>query len=136
MSSPDNTSATGATFTWVLGCFAGFAVLFYLIQALFGGVAETDPRAGERLAARREIAKEQTELLAKMGLNDEAKRAEVFAKTAAGLKTKKPVKSAALVPGSPTQLKQMAAEAAAAPAPAAESKPAADAKPAEAPAPQ
>ncbi len=119
---------------WVLGCFAGFAVLFYLIQSLFGGAMETDPRAGERLAASQEVAKEQTALLEKMGLNDAAKRKAVFAKTAAELKNKKPAKSAALVPGSPTQLKQMAAEAAAAP-PAAEQAPAAAKPDAAAPAP-
>ncbi len=135
MSSSDNTSSTGATFTWVLGCFAGFAVLFYLIQSLFGGIAEQDLRADERLTASREVAKEQDDLLAKMGLKEEAKRAELFAKIATSLKAKKPAKSAALVPGSPTQLKQMAAEAAA--APAKEEKPAADgakddAKPADA----
>ncbi len=135
MSSPDNNPQTGATFLWVFGCFAGFAALFYVFQALFGGLAEQDARAEERLAARQEIAKEQTDLLTKMGLNDKAKSAAVFTKTATTLKAKKAAKSAALVPGSPTQLKQMEAEAAAAP-PAAEGekeKPAAEgAKPAEA----
>lgn len=113
---------------WVLGCFAGFAVLFYLIQALFGRALETDPRASERLAASREVAKEQQDLLTKMGLNDAAKRGAIFAKAAAELKGKKPTKSAALVPGSPTQLKQMAEEAAA--ATPADGQPATDAKPA------
>jgi hypothetical protein len=53
-----------------------------------------------------------------MGLNDEAKRQAIFAKTAAALTSKKAGKSATMVPGSPTQLKQMEAEAAAAATPA------------------
>ncbi len=129
MSSSESSSQTGPTLLWVIGCFAGFAALFYLIQALFGGAAaDADPRAGERLAARQEVAKEQAEMIGKMGLDDQAKRAAVFAKTAAGLKTKKAAKSEALVPGSPTQLKQMEAEAAAA---AAQAPAAAGDKPAE-----
>lgn len=137
MSSPDSSPQTGATFMWVLGCFVGFAILFYAIQAFFGGDMETDPRAGERLAASQEVAAAQTELLSKMGLSDPAKRQALFAKAATELKAKKAIKSPALVPGSPTQLKQMASEAAA--APAAAPTPAANAKPAgaaPAPAPQ
>ena len=120
---------------WVLGCFVGFAVLFYLIQSLFGGAMETDPRAGERLAASQEVGAAQTDLLKKMGLTDAAKREALFAKAATELKAKKPIKSSALVPGSPTQLQQMAAEAAKASPPASDAKPAA-AAPAPAPAPQ
>lgn len=128
MSAPETSSKKGATFGWLVLVFAGFTVLFYLIQALFGGEGAVDPRSGDRLAYKADIAKQQSELIAKMGLNDEAKRQEIFAKTASNLVAKKAAKSAVLVPGSPTQLKQMEAEAAAAAKPA--EKPAADAVPA------
>lgn len=111
-------SKAGSTFLWVLGAFASFAVLFYLIQVVFVRPGAEDPRAPERLANKEEITKAQNELIAKMGLTDPAKKAALFAKTAESLKAKAPAVSTQVVPGSPTQLKQAAAPAAA-PAPAA-----------------
>jgi hypothetical protein len=119
MSSSESSSKTGATFLWLLGSFAGFAVLFYVVNALFGGPSGSDPRSSDRLQIKSEIAAEQAALIEKMGLADDVKRAALFDKAALGLKAKPPVKSAALVPGSPTQLKQMAAEAPPAAAPGA-----------------
>ena len=130
MSQTEQPKKAGATFLWVLGAFAGFAVLFSLIQAGFGTQAE-DPRAGERLAAREEIVAAQEANLTALGFKDAAKKNETVSKTLATLKAKAPVASSAVVPGSPTQLKQQAAAAAAA-APAATPAPAA---PAPAPAP-
>jgi len=120
MSSPETSSKKGATFSWLVLTFVGFTLLFYLIQAFFGGEGEIDPRSGDRLAFKAAVAEQQTELMAKMGLTDEAKRQAIFAKTAAILASKKPGKSDTLVPGSPTQLRQMEAEAAAAAPPPAE----------------
>jgi len=126
----------GATFLWVLGAFAGFAVLFVLIQATVDSKLSDDPRAPERAANTAEIVKAQNENLAKIGFSDAAKKKAVFDKTVAQLGAKKPAASAQVVPGSPTQLKQAAAAAApatAAPPPAAA--PAAAPTPAVAPAP-
>lgn len=113
MSSSESTSnRTGVGILTLLGSFAGFAVLFYLVQLAFGGSGQVeDPRSPERLTIKAEIAKAQSELLGKMGLTDEKRRQAVFEKTVATLQAKKPVKSGVVVPGSPTQLKQMAAEA-------------------------
>ena len=123
MSSSATTSKTGATFLWVLGAFASFAVLFLIIQSFVGNRGYIDPRAESRAAQREEIAKAQSDIVAKMGLKDAAKKEAIFAKTIETLKAGKPSASSQLVPGSPTQLKQAAAAApAAAPAaPAAES---------------
>ena len=129
MSSPESTPKAGATFLWVLGAFAGFAVLFSIIQA-FAAHGATDPRAKERTDARIEITKAQDANLTAMGLKDAAKKTEIFNKSLAALKAKAVGASTQVVPGSPTQLKQAAA---AAPAPAAA--PAAPAAPAPAPAP-
>ena len=119
MSTPENTSKAGATFLWVLGAFASFAVLFLVIQTLGARRGEVDPRAPERLANTAEIAKAQTELIAKMGLNDAAKKDAVFTKALEVIQARKPAVSTQVVPGSPTQLKQAAAAAVPAPAPAA-----------------
>lgn len=119
MSSTATSSKAGATFLWVLGAFASFAVLFYVIQASFATQGAEDPRAPERLANKEEILKAQNELVAKMGLNDPAKKAAIFTKTLETLKGKPAGVSTQVVPGSPTQLKQAAAPAPAAPAPAA-----------------
>lgn len=124
MSSSDNSTKSNATFLWVLGSFVGFAVLFYLVQALFGTTPVTDPRSPDRLVIKQEVLADQNALLEKMGLNDEAKKTALFAKTAANLKDRKPAKSNFVVPGSPTQLAQMAAET---PAPADAAAPAAPA---------
>jgi 23S rRNA maturation mini-RNase III len=124
MSSSETSSKKGATFSWLVLSFVGFALFFYLIQAFFGGAGQEDPRSGDRLAFKAAVAEQQGELVSKMGLNDEAKRQAIFAKTAAALTSKKPGKSATLVPGSPTQLKQMEAEAAAAAAATPAEKPA------------
>jgi hypothetical protein len=114
----DQSSSKGATLTFVLGIFAGFAVLLTIIQAIWGESTINDPREEERLKNKDEITATQTALIEKMGLKDKAKSADLYAKTAAALKTKTPKASAMLVPGSPTQLKQAEA-ASAAPAPAA-----------------
>lgn len=126
MSQPDQPKKAGATFVWVLGAFAGFAVLFILIQSITDSKQGFDPREQERRDYTAEILKAQSENIAKLGLNDEAKKNAVFTKTLAALSAKKPGVSTQVVPGSPTQLKQAAA---AAPAPAA----AAPAAPAAAP---
>lgn len=127
MSSSETSSKSSTSILWVLGSFIGFAVLFYLVQALFGTEPVTDPRSPDRLVIKEEVLAEQNALLAKMGLDQEAKRSALFSKAAAELKNRKAAKSAFVVPGSPTQLKQMAAEApppAPAPAPSAGAAPA------------
>ncbi len=120
MSSTDSPSKAGATFTWVLAAFASFAVLFWLIQTVFVKPGDRDPRAPERLANRAEIDGAQVELLGKLGLEDPARKAALFDKALTALKARPQAASQQVVPGSPTQLKQAAAEAppAAAPAPA------------------
>jgi len=130
MSQSEQPKKAGATFLWVLGAFAGFAVLFTLIQATIDSKLGDDPRAPERLANTAEIVKAQTENLGKIGFSDAAKKKAVFDKTLAQLGAKKPAASTQVVPGSPTQLKQAAA---AAPTPAAAA-PAAVTAPAPAPA--
>lgn len=124
MSQSDQPQKAGATFLWVLGAFAGFAVLFTIIEAANGSKLGADPRAPERIANTAEILKAQSENVAKIGLNDPAKKQAVIDKTLAALGGKKPAASTQVVPGSPTQLKQAAAEAAAAPAPASPTSPA------------
>lgn len=116
MSQSEQPKKAGATFLWVLGAFAGFAVLFTLIVASADSKLGDDPRAPERLSNTAEIVKAQNENLAKLGFNDPAKKKAVFDTTVAQLGAKKPTVSTQVVPGSPTQLKQAAA---AAPAPAA-----------------
>lgn len=118
MSTTASSSKAGATFLWVLGAFAFFAVLFYVIQGLFVHPGAVDPRAPERLANKEEIVKAQSEIIAKMGLNDTAKKSALFDKAVESIKTKPVAASTQVVPGSPTQLKQAAAPAAEAPAPA------------------
>lgn len=132
MSSPETSSKKGATFSWLVLTFVGFTLLFYLIQTLFGAKERIDPRSEDRLAFKAAVTEQQGELMSKLGLSDEAKRQAIFAKTAAALASKKVGKSDTLVPGSPTQLKQMEAEAAAAAATPAD-KPV-DGKPADQPA--
>ncbi len=126
MSQPDLPKKAGATFLWVLGAFACFAVLFSVIQAVSGSAAGIDPRAPERQAARDEIVALQDANLTALGLKDANKKAETFTKTLTVLKDKAPAASTQVVPGSPTQLKQAAAAAppAAAPAPAVPAAPA------------
>jgi len=116
MSSTATTSKAGATFLWVLGAFASFAILFFLIQAGFAKQGAEDPRAPERLANKEEILKAQSELITKMGFDDTAKKSAIFSKTLETLKAKPTGVSTQVVPGSPTQLKQAATPA---PAPAA-----------------
>ncbi len=133
-SSSETASPKRVGFFGILLAFTGFAVLLAILQAV-GGSEASDPRGEERLAARTEIQQAQTQLVEQIGLADEGKTAAIFKKTSATLSQKKPTKSAQVVPGSPTQLK-MAAEEAAKVAPAAA--PATDAAPApaaEAPAP-
>lgn len=116
MSPPAIHSKSGSSFFWVLAAFASFAVLFMILQTLGAKQGEVDPRAPERAANTAEIVKAQTELVAKMGMNDAAKKQAVFDKTLGVLASRKPSTSTQVVPGSPTQLKQAAAPAPAAPA--------------------
>jgi len=135
MSQSDPSPKAGATFLWVLGAFAGFAVLFIVIQAMSASKLGFDPRADERTANTAEILKAQTENIAKIGFSDAAKKKSVFEKSLTALAAKKPTVSTQVVPGSPTQLKQAAAATppAAPPAPASTAT-AAPAAPAPAPA--
>jgi hypothetical protein len=103
-------------FVWLLGAFAGFAVLGALINAVFHQ-ERPDPRSAERTANLAEITKAQSENLSKMGL-EKGKSADRLAKGLELVKVQTPTKSNMVVPGSPTQLKQAAAAAPAAPAPA------------------
>ncbi len=119
MSQSAQPTKAGATFLWMLAAFAGFAVLFSIIQAINGSKQDFDPRAEQRLANTAEIQKAQNENMAKIGMNDPAKKNAIFEKTLSAIGGKKPAVSTQVVPGSPTQLKQAAAAAAAAPAPAA-----------------
>ena len=41
---PDQPKKAGATFVWVLGAFAGFAVLFTILQAVSDSKRGLDPR--------------------------------------------------------------------------------------------
>ncbi len=109
MTQSDPSPKAGATFLWVLGAFAGFAVLFIVIQAMSASKLGFDPRADERAANTAEILKAQTENLAKIGFSDAAKKKAVFEKSLAALAAKTPAVSTQVVPGSPTQLKQAAA---------------------------
>ena len=102
--STSTSTGKGATFAYVLGAFAVFAVLLALLQAWQGG-EPTDPRADVRTANTAEIRKAQNELIDKMGISDKAKAAALFSKTAEALKTKSPAASKTVIPGSPTQLK-------------------------------
>lgn len=129
MSSPTETKSPasrgkGATFTYVLGAFAVFAIALSLIQS-WKGSAPADERAALRAANTAEIKKSQDELVAKMGLDDKAKASATFEKTAAALKSKTPAASKMMVPGSATQLKSLPPPAPAAPAPTAAPAPAA-----------
>lgn len=114
MSQPEQPKKAGATFLWVLGAFAGFAVLFTLIQSGVDSKLGEDPRAQERAANTAEITKAQNENMAKIGMNDAATQKAVYGKALSALGAKKPAASTQLVPGSPTQLKQAAAAAPAA----------------------
>jgi len=118
MSAAASSTKTGATFLWVLGAFTCFAIVLAVVLNA-GKPAEVDPRIPERLANKEEITKAQSDLIAKMGLADAAKKGQIFDKTLDLLKTRKAAASTQVVPGSPTQLKQAAAAAPAAPAPAA-----------------
>jgi hypothetical protein len=133
MSQPDPSKKAGATFTWVLGAFAGFAVLFIAIQAISDSKQGFDPREQERRDNTAEILKAQADNIAKLGLNDPAKKKAVFEKTLAALTEKKAGVSTQVVPGSPTQLKQAAASMPPA-APAAPAAPPVPAAPTAAPA--
>lgn len=117
MSSTANTSKSGASALYLLGAFASFAVLFLVIQKLGAKQAEIDPRAPERTANTLEITKAQNALIAKLGLNDATKKDVIFTKTLELIQSRKPAASTQVVPGSPTQLKQAAASAPAAPTP-------------------
>jgi hypothetical protein len=120
-STPTAKTGKGATFSFVLGTFAVFAVLMSVIQA-FNGTKVEDPRASDRLAFSAEIVKGQKEIMSKAGLDNAAKLKSAFEKTALALKSKAPAVSKMVIPGSPTQLKATAAPVAPAAAPAAPTK--------------
>jgi hypothetical protein len=63
MSQSEQPKKAGATFLWVLGAFAGFAVLFTLIVASADSKLGDDPRAPERLSNTAEIIKAQMRTL-------------------------------------------------------------------------
>lgn len=108
MSTNVNTSKTEATFMWILGAFASFAVLFWVIQTGFAKPGVSDPRAPERIANKTEITEQQEKLLSEMGLADLEKKNAVFNKAVQFLKSRPEGVSSQVVPGSPTQLKQAA----------------------------
>lgn len=111
----DSTTQRAPGFVWLLGAFAGFAVLAAVLQGLLAG-ERTDTRAPERLKNWEEINAAQVANVQKMGL-EKGKSDATLAKGVELVKGLKPSKSAMVVPGSPTQLKQAAAAApAAAPA--------------------
>ena len=118
MSPPAIHSKSGSSFFWVLAAFASFAVLFLIIQTLAAKPGAEDPRAPERIANSAEIMKAQSEIIANMGLNDATRKTAIFDKTLAVLSSRKPSTSTQVVPGSPTQMKQAAASATPAAAPA------------------
>lgn len=113
MSEP-TTSKSAPGFVWLLGAFAGFAILAAVLQGIFGA-ERTDPRIPERLANWEEINKAQQASLQKMGL-EKGKSSAALAKGVTLVSGLAPSKSNMVVPGSPTQLKQAAAAAPAAPA--------------------
>jgi hypothetical protein len=115
MSAPVIPSKSGSTFFWVLAAFASFAMLFLIIQTLAAKPGAEDPRAPERIANQAEIFKAQSEIIAKMGLNDATQKSAIFDKALTVLSSRKPTASTQVVPGSPTQIKQAAAAAPAAP---------------------
>lgn len=127
MSEQTQPTPKGATFTFVLGAFAAFAVLFSLIKWWRSGTAD-DPRAAERAAFAAEIKKAQDDLLGKMGIGDKAKAAALFAKTTETLKAKPNAPSKMAVPpaipaaGAPAPSAPAAAPAAPAPPPPAPAK--------------
>ena len=94
----------------VLGTFIGFAVVTVLLQKGVGG-KPSDPGSAERLLKKQTVAAEQAALVEKYGLNASG---DLFTKASDQIKARKVSTSTAVVPGSPTALKQ----AAAAPAPA------------------
>lgn len=108
----------GASFTFLLGTFAVFAVLLSVFQA-FQGAKPEDPRAAVRTQFTGEIRDAQKEIMGKTGLTDKSKAPAIYAKTAEALKAKAAMASKMAIPGSPTQLKAMAPAAAPAPAAAA-----------------
>ncbi len=114
----DSTPQRAPGFVWLLGAFAGFAVLAAVLQGIFAG-ERIDARAAERFKNWQEINAAQQANLQKMGL-EKGKSDAVLAKGVTLVKALAPTKSTMVVPGSPTQLKQ----AAAAPAPAAPAAPA------------
>lgn len=118
MSPPVIHSKSGSSFFWVLAAFASFAVLFLIIQTLAAKPGAEDPRAPERIANSAEISKAQSEIIAKMGFNNDSRKSAIFDKTLIVLSSRKPSTSTQMVPGSATQIKQAAALATPATAPA------------------
>lgn len=117
MSDTTSSNKPAPGFLWFVAVFLGFAVLAALFTS--GTHQRPNPRDDERASLAAEIKDQQNANLAKMHL-EKGKSADQLKKAAEALKSLPPAaKSNALVPGSPTQLKQAAAPAAPAPAPAA-----------------
>jgi hypothetical protein len=97
----------------VIGAFVGFAIVTALLQTGVGG-KPADPTSAERLQKKETVASEQAALVEKYGLTANADT--LFSKVSDQIKARKVSTSSAVVPGTPTALKQAAATAPAAPA--------------------
>lgn len=106
MSSAAIVTKPSTPFFWVFGAFISFAVLLAVLLNL-ADPASTDPKESERLANKDEIMKSQAEVMDKLRINQVGKREEVIKRALEYLASKKPVASLQVVPGSPTQLKQI-----------------------------
>ena len=112
LTSPTPSSRPLSIFVGVLAAFASFALIAAILQ-LFAGGKPVDPLSAERLKKKSDIAAEQNALIEKYGLKSNAE--VVIANAVTQIKSRKVEATTAVVPGSPTAIKQ----AAAAPAPAA-----------------
>ena len=115
LTSPTPSSRPLSIFVGVLAAFASFALIAAILQ-LFAGGKPVDPLSAERLKKKSDIAAEQNALIEKYGLKSNAE--VVIANAVTQIKSRKVEATTAVVPGSPTAIKQAAA-APAAPAPAA-----------------
>jgi hypothetical protein len=103
----DSSSHKAPGLVWILGAFAGFAVLTALAQNFYGNEV-SDPAAEGRLANKKEIVEAQLPLVEKMKLV-QGKSIVTLAAAIPAVQALKPEVSTVPVPGSPTQLKQAAA---------------------------
>ncbi|MEI6533936.1 MAG: hypothetical protein WCN98_01250 [Verrucomicrobiaceae bacterium] len=121
LTSPTPSSRPLSIFVGVLAAFASFALIAAILQFAAGG-NQVDPLSVERLKKKSDIAAEQNALIEKYGLKSNAE--VVIANAVTQIKSRKVEATTAVVPGSPTAIKQAAvapapAVAPAAPAPAA-----------------